>query len=626
MTQTIDNLLEKQSQIDYFYEAALEAFKSKQYEQAYNLASRGLNEARGHPDLQYAQNFEDIIAKVINLTRLENEKLKHQTRIIANSKLIDINGIGPKLENSLEKSGIRSVEELIQKTPEELSELQGIGHKTAEKLLSAGKDLLRESKESENNERTQQSVQTEPQHDLKQNHSTQKNLSEFNLYDIIKDHPLKTQRKTGNDILPDKSHSNSTQNEKKQKKPMAKIPSKEGKHKKGIHRQKHRTKEKPEITQSENESYQTNDPFICREIIDSIKDLNYIKIIPSKSNYEHLNKLDLLLLGEYNTSEDSCTLVIHPIKYIDTEDPLFISSGEAKIRKEGTLDDTIELKDLLTPIKKNIKQDLVHGREVFSKIKSSLYPNLELKRTLTKKGLFFLSENKQINFIIEPIVLSAYEVKSLEKVSLFPYSIKHKVYVIQKEMLRSLLSYLKEKYRAFHLLEDTETTLKKYVSFSREMVKYIRLVSLPFLILGVMLSLFLFLSVNKVVFDIILFPSFVLSSIFFSYCVIQYKIAIKSIKKEFLCPLHSIPMIIDRSGFYLLAEQLKEEYLNQFLFEFKSNIEQKDLEEIEKELLKPSLNSSPAKRISEKYEDESVDLDFKDTNTLMKRFKHFFED
>ncbi|MCQ2410865.1 MAG: DUF4332 domain-containing protein [Elusimicrobiaceae bacterium] len=54
----------------------------------------------------------------------------------------NVEGIGPKMAEVLQKSGFTSVEQLAAATPEHLSTVQGIGEKTAAKIIEGAQKYL----------------------------------------------------------------------------------------------------------------------------------------------------------------------------------------------------------------------------------------------------------------------------------------------------------------------------------------------------------------------------------------------------------------------------------------------------------------------------------------------------
>jgi N utilization substance protein A len=64
---------------------------------------------------------------------------------LSQSVLSDVEGIGPKLAEVLVKAGFNTVEKLASLTPEHLATLQGVGAKTAEKIIEGAKKYLAET-------------------------------------------------------------------------------------------------------------------------------------------------------------------------------------------------------------------------------------------------------------------------------------------------------------------------------------------------------------------------------------------------------------------------------------------------------------------------------------------------
>jgi N utilization substance protein A len=74
----------------------------------------------------------------------KKEELAKETTV-GLTELQKISGIGPKLAETLQKAGYKNIEDLAKTKIEELTALQGIGEKTAEKLIRLAKEYLAES-------------------------------------------------------------------------------------------------------------------------------------------------------------------------------------------------------------------------------------------------------------------------------------------------------------------------------------------------------------------------------------------------------------------------------------------------------------------------------------------------
>ncbi len=69
---------------------------------------------------------------------------------LVQNALADVPGIGPKLAEVLTKAGFDSVEKIAKLNPEHLATLQGVGEKTAQKIIDGARQYLESNAEAEN--------------------------------------------------------------------------------------------------------------------------------------------------------------------------------------------------------------------------------------------------------------------------------------------------------------------------------------------------------------------------------------------------------------------------------------------------------------------------------------------
>lgn len=83
---------------------------------------------------------------------VKSESQKNQEGLEASQliqdTLADVEGIGPKIAEVLAKAGFNSVEKIASLTPEHLATLQGVGEKTAERIIEGAKKYLAQKEES----------------------------------------------------------------------------------------------------------------------------------------------------------------------------------------------------------------------------------------------------------------------------------------------------------------------------------------------------------------------------------------------------------------------------------------------------------------------------------------------
>jgi len=84
----------------------------------------------------------------------KNQEGQEAAQLVKNA-LADVPGIGPKLAEVLTKAGFDSVEKIAKLNPEHLATLQGVGDKTAQKIIDGAKQYLESNAEAENDTSTE---------------------------------------------------------------------------------------------------------------------------------------------------------------------------------------------------------------------------------------------------------------------------------------------------------------------------------------------------------------------------------------------------------------------------------------------------------------------------------------
>ena len=81
----------------------------------------------------------------------KNQEGKEAAQLVQ-SALADVPGIGPKLAELLTKAGFDSAEKIAKLNPEHLATLQGVGDKTAQKIIDGAKQYLETKAEAQNDD------------------------------------------------------------------------------------------------------------------------------------------------------------------------------------------------------------------------------------------------------------------------------------------------------------------------------------------------------------------------------------------------------------------------------------------------------------------------------------------
>jgi N utilization substance protein A len=96
-------------------------------------------EAKGAPEAAEVQ--EEVPAPIEQPTKARTEKAGKKKKKPQVS-LEDLSGVGEKTLAMLKKAGINTLEELLKKSSEELTQIKGIGKKKAEKLIEEAKKII----------------------------------------------------------------------------------------------------------------------------------------------------------------------------------------------------------------------------------------------------------------------------------------------------------------------------------------------------------------------------------------------------------------------------------------------------------------------------------------------------
>ncbi|TXT61056.1 MAG: hypothetical protein BAJALOKI2v1_50024 [Promethearchaeota archaeon] len=629
MTQSINEYLEKKWNLDLCYKSAERAIDSDKFEQARLIAKNGLVDAMQIEDTNQIEKFKSLI------TRLENIKSKKQDH--SGTDLKEINGIGPQLKKKLEENDINSVEDILEISPQKLSQIKGIGSKTAQNIYLEAKDYLLKREHTKNvlkvtkynlkslqtsnlnkGLNTRDSMEIEHRKVNGNNRGNNNNVKRRRNFEDIKKRDLKT--------IKEKKSKNY------ERKPLNSM-------KDYLNSFLYIEKQYENSNSKKDKPQRSTEKRISKATEKILKKHQYHQIYPGRERLLAYQDIDLFLIRKIETSEESNCILINPIIFLDINCPIFVSEERIKtqINEIRRKDIENQINEFDQCIKTKLEEDLSSKGELFQWIKTKMFPDLCIRRTLMKKPLFYFSDKKSINVHVEPILLISREVRSTDKVIPFTFLKKFGLYLLEEEDLINLVTYLDEKYRAYDHIRETDTSLNKYIRLSNNLSRNLRIISIPFLLWGLILLIF------KVffIFDVIglyslIYPSLILSYILFSYCFYQYKRGIKEIKDYFLASLYELPLTIKRSSFYLISERLKQPFLEQFIYEFEDRIEQKVKEEIEvltaKNLTKKSCNyhTQNKHKRSRKEISKAENDDFKEPTEseidYVKKYSKFLED
>jgi len=142
------------------------------------------------------------------------------------------------------------------------------------------------------------------------------------------------------------------------------------------------------------------------------------------------------------------------------------------------------------------------------------------------------------------------------------------MYITYKEDLEELLLYLKQKYGAMEIANVSEKPLKKYVDTSQTFNKHLQYIGVPFLIVGIILSILFMIPLNNLLLAVFTYPTIILYCTLLFITFFNYLRKTREITKDFYSPLYESPIRVKKSNISSLGEKLEKRYLEQFLYEF----------------------------------------------------------
>jgi predicted flap endonuclease-1-like 5' DNA nuclease len=573
MTQTLQTKMERQLNLDYFYEAAKKAMTTKDFKQAQSLAKSGLNEAKDLNNTHWIDLYSEMLSNIPDPKESKNKKSKKtgpksEKKEVKN--LTKINGIGIKLQETLKENGLNTISDLAEIPIEKLCEIKGIGPTTAESIISNAKALLQ--KEEKFSPKKGSELDSESKRKVPK--KNEKKSKEDTPQVIVEDIPYKARE------------------EQKISKPPEKLKIEESEKKKGLKKlgkeslidpllkAENTLKSKTSLKELQQKlAIKDNEKSVSKKI-DKIREnhkkkvaekkakRNYYEIsekstqfspvirnVFSKFDYrlfglkKHFKEVYFVALREIKKDENTSTIVIHPIQKTKG------SSNASKCQPSSRL-------------RKKIRKNISKKRVFFKLIKDKFYSNLELKQTITKRPLFLHSGNKEVNLLVEPIVLTEDLQANMHDSNPFNFSKKYKLYISDKDHIGELLIYTENKYEVIEEINDSQNSIETYIESSKEFNRILLYISVPFFILSLIFNFLLITQINEFLLEAFLYPSISLFLILLGYSLIHYRKNIKNVKEAFIPSLYDISVPLKGEPLNRAMEKLDGDHLKQFFHEF----------------------------------------------------------
>ena len=130
-------LKRKKESLKFFYQMAQEALDADDLEQAIEISARGLEEAELKNQDEWAEKFEELNSQVESA----KEASSLNTTIVREDITV-IKGVGKAVAEKLKGGGFHSVKMIAEAAITQLTNIPGIGQKTAEKINEGANALI----------------------------------------------------------------------------------------------------------------------------------------------------------------------------------------------------------------------------------------------------------------------------------------------------------------------------------------------------------------------------------------------------------------------------------------------------------------------------------------------------
>jgi predicted flap endonuclease-1-like 5' DNA nuclease len=127
----------KKENLKYFYQMAQEALDAKDLEQAIEITAKGLEEGETESEEEWLDGFDAVDSK------LKSEKKdKTLNTTISPEDITIIKGVGVAVAEKLKTAGFHTIKAISESTVTQLTDIPGIGQKTAQKILEGAQIII----------------------------------------------------------------------------------------------------------------------------------------------------------------------------------------------------------------------------------------------------------------------------------------------------------------------------------------------------------------------------------------------------------------------------------------------------------------------------------------------------
>ncbi|MFX0073264.1 MAG: helix-hairpin-helix domain-containing protein [Candidatus Hermodarchaeota archaeon] len=665
MTDTQEGLLQKKSDLKFYYKMAQEAFQANDVDQALKISKSGLKQAK-------LQNNGDWVAKF----DIFNSNVSQHNSLVPSIKkesLTIVSGIGVKVAEKLASIGINSISDLAESSARKIARINGIGLERAQNYINHAKKHvgLKNLNDFSDLNNSEDKIEVIEESSLKQEsdkwfdekfekpetekwYPSQGDTSESNIVDDNLGN-YTDEDENFNDFIEDETEEDEVSNlnyfesDKEEKLNESEVIE-ESDLKDSLVISPELIRQSNLKTQEQDAvSKETLDPSqLQKYILETIKTLELSEFISIK-NMPNLRRfftgIDLLAIKLVQVKEFLELIYIIPIKISTLKGSLISSNNTIKYNSlKITSEKDFRLERLsqsyikaISNSLKIINEDLLNQGSFFQFLSKYLKINISLEKSITHKNLFFHSGPVQYKILIEPLILCHSDVGFTEKLVPFAYQKRINLHILSQSQLQDFLHYIDQKYYLIETYSEQKNAIALNCEASNKFVEDLRKYSAPFMLYGFgFLLVLLFQWYSALPFLINLgYGVISLYLVVVAYIYLKLHNRKSELHLEFSTPYYQKKLNFDETNLILINEELSPRFMEQFVYECigkddKFNIVNKIEQKNAETFLRNKLNK---KKIEESQlfesEDSAQSLETKDSqfkNKLVQKYSSFLED
>ena len=610
-------LKRKKESLKFLYQMAQEALDAKDLEQAIEISAKGLEEAELENQKEWAEKFDAL--------NLEVESAKEAPSLntsIAREDVTIIKGVGKAVAEKLRRVGFDTVKLIADATLAQLTDIPGIGQKTAQKIIEAAKiHISRKSlndfseddhkeeippvnpsieEEKETNQKTSTSRVKLPLFDEKfktrrlgHSRETKVDSNESYVYEEVDDdseYGIGDDLAENEEVIEDTVKNLNSQGSDVEVLPSVSLDSlikedtinfidrTQGLFRETTVQRNSYQSPKSNTTQILEQLTPSEKKPVVERLIQILQELNFHIIEKVRLLKDLSMNSDLIALKIVHANEFLDLIFILPIKLNMLKGGLRISNEQVKyipldekFKENGSsfrllLDSTI---NDLGKVYNAMRDDLTNEGKLLNYLRKHLQVDISIEKSITKKNLFFRAGPLQYKILIEPILVCNNDVGFLEKLLPFPYLKDINLHIITEQKLHSFITYLEKKYSLYEEHSGQKSSLISYEESFDQFLQNGRKLSLPFIVFG-FITLMLVIFQAFPILELVVNIGYALLGVYSTSLAYFYTKFFKTkleIQTEFTTPYHQRQLKVDDPGLILIGEELTPELMDQFVFE-----------------------------------------------------------